>query len=110
MSSNAKKYFDVLLALSGDPLFADLRENLLAKIGDEDLPKLVKHSVARNLSRQDSEFIITRVLDIVAGEKKMKEGMNGNDGGREVIKIEDDEVERNSSQVRGQGKDSYEMV
>jgi hypothetical protein len=50
------------------------------------------------------------VLNIVAGEKEMKDAMNRNDGGSEVIKIEDDEVERNSSQVRGQGQDSYEMV
>jgi hypothetical protein len=71
---------------------------------------LVKHSVARDLPRQDAEFIVTRVLDIVAGEKKMNDAMNRNDSGREVIKIEDDEVERDRSRVRGQGKHSYEMA
>jgi hypothetical protein len=73
MSSAAESCFKALLALSGNPAVAEMRKALLANIRDGDLERLVKHAIAREFGRKDSETIVLTILDIVAAETRAAE-------------------------------------
>jgi len=94
MSSTAESYFTALIALSGNPALTEARKALLGSIQDADLERLVKHGIAREFNRKDSEAIALTILDVVATSAKTNEANTVEaETAREVIKIEDDDEE-----------------
>ncbi|KAH9871626.1 hypothetical protein J1614_005881 [Plenodomus biglobosus] len=65
MNSTSESCLQALLALSGNPLLANVRQNLIQDISDRDLSEVIMQGAWQEFSRQGLEQIAIKLLDMI---------------------------------------------